>query len=145
VGQFIQAEGGDVTEKVYSSKFTITDLQGNVIYTTDDVLHNTENNPNSYSSQDYMTFNRDLNYGEIYKIQYEVTTTNGLVKASPNYLLTQQKSVRMEMKGDLLVDLNYDEGYIDVSIKGYRNDNNIEEIVTGTFILTREDSINPGF
>ena len=144
VGQFIQAEGGDVTEKVYSSKFTITDLQGNLIYTTGDVLHNTENNPNSYSSQDYMTFNRDLNYGEIYRIQYEVTTTNGLVAKSPNYLLTQQKSLRMEMQGELTVDLNYDEGYIDVQIIGAKN-KGIEEIVTGAFILTREDSVNPGF
>lgn len=145
IGQFIQAEGGDVTEKVYSSKFTITDLKGNIIYTTGDVLHNTENNPNSYSSQDYMTFNRDLNYGEIYRIQYEVTTTNGLKIASPNYLLTQQKSLRMEMQGDLVVKLNYDEGYIDVQIAGFRDNNSIEEIVTGAFILTREDSINPGF
>ena len=146
VGQFIQAKNGDVTEKVYSSKFTITDLQGNVVYTTGDVLHNTENNPNSYSSQDYMTFNRDLNYGEIYRIQYEVTTTNGLVVKSPNYLLTQQKSLTMEMQGDLIAELNYDEGYIDIQIKGHVDENSgAEEIVTGAFILTREDSLKPGF
>ena len=145
VGQFKQGEGGDVTEKVYSSKFTITDLKGNEIATTGEVLHNVENNPNSYTSTDEMRFNRDLEFGEIYKIKYEVVTNNGLEYSSPEYLLSQQKSLTMALQGSLKVDLNYEEGFIDVSIVGYRDENGVEEIGNGAFVLSREDSINPGY
>ena len=145
VGQFKQGEGGDVTEKVYSSKFTIIDLKGNEIATTGEVLHNVENNPNSYTSTDEMRFNRDLEFGEIYKIKYEVVTNNGLEYSSPEYLLSQQKSLTMALQGSLKVDLNYEEGFIDVSIVGYRDENGVEEIGNGAFVLSREDSINPGY
>lgn len=144
IGTFTQAENGDVSEKVYSSKFIITDLQGNEIFNTGDVLHSIENNPNSYESHDTVYFNRDLNYGEIYKIQYIVTTTNGLVYSSPRYLLTQQKSIDMELKGKLIAELNYDEGFADIKIEGYIDEQDKEEIVDGLFILAREDSLNPG-
>ena len=144
IGTFKQAENGDISEKVYSSKFIITDLRGNEIFNTGDVLHSIENNPNSYESHDSVYFNRDLNYGEIYKIQYIVTTTNGLVYSSPKYLLTQQKSINMELKGDLIATLNYDEGFADVALKGFIDEAGGEEIVDGLFILSREDSLKPG-
>lgn len=145
VGQFKQNKGGDVTEKVYSSKFTITDLKGNEIATTGEVLHNVENNPNSYTSIDEMKFNRDLEFGEIYKIKYEVVTNNGLEYSSPEYLLSQQKSLTMALQGSLKVELNYEEGFIDISIVGYRDEDGVEEIGNGAFVLSREDSINPGY
>ena len=144
MGIFEQNVGGDVTEKVYSSKFIITDLAGNEIANTGDVLHNVENNPDSYISYDLMKFNRDLEFGQIYRIKYEVTTNNGLVFSSPEYLLTQQKSLNMFLKGSLIADLNYEEGYVDISIKGYVDENGIEEIGNGAFLLSREDSLNPG-
>lgn len=195
IGEYVQ--NVDITEKVYSSKFIITDLAGNEIANTGDVLHNVENNPDSYWSYDIMKFNRDLEFGKIYKIKYEVTTNNGLVKSSPEYLLTQQKSLSMELQGDLTVNLNYDEGYIDIGINGalmnvyieyqydkYNKDskkwetvtskidekfmtpsklenklnqlqknrnfkilsrrNDGEEIGVGAFLLSREDTLNPG-
>lgn len=145
VGQFKQVEGGDVTEKVYSSKFTITDLRGNEIATTGEILHNVENNPNSYTSIDEMYFNRDLEFGEIYKIQYEVVTNNGLEYSSPEYLLTQQKSLTMKLQGTLKAECNTEEGYVDVSIVGYRDENGVEEVGNGAFVLSREDSSNPGY
>ncbi len=139
VGQYEQSKGGDVTEKVFSSKFTITDLKGNEIATTGEVLHNVENNPNSYTSIDIMKFNRDLEFGEIYKIWYTVTTNNGLVRSSPKYLLTQQKSLSMDFDGSLKAELNYEEGFIDIStVVGEK------AIVDGSFVLSREDSLNPG-
>lgn len=144
IGSFTQSEGGDVTEKVYSSNFRIVDLQGNEIFNTDEVLHNVENNPNSYSSEDRALFNRDLEFGQIYRIQYNVTTTNGLKMSSPKYLLTQQKSLAMEFKGLLKAELNYEDGFIDIQTIGAIDTDGAEEIVDGTFILAREDSLNPG-
>jgi len=143
IGLFKQAEDGDVSEKVYSSKFIITDLEGNEVFSSGDILHSIENNPNSYESQDSVYFNRDLEYGEIYRIQYIVTTTNGLVISSPKYLLTQQKSIYMELKGKLVADLNYDEGFVDLKIEGAKNENGAEEIIDGLFIVSRADTLNP--
>ena len=143
VGQYRQPAGGDVSEKVYSSIFTITDSEGNIIETTGNVLHNVENNTKSYLSTDTMNFNRDLEFGKIYKIKYEITTNNGLVVSSPVYQISQQKSVAMELKGELRADANYDDGYADINIIGYK-DNGAEEVVSGNFILSREDSSNPG-
>lgn len=144
VGSFIQSEGGDVTEKVYSSNFKIVDLQGNEIFDTDEILHNIENNPNSYSSEDRVLFNRDLEFGKIYKIQYNVTTTNGLKISSPKYLLTQQKSLTMEFKGALKAVLDHDDGFIDIRTIGATDSEGNEEIIDGTFVLAREDSLKPG-
>ena len=144
VGQFKQKAGGDITEKVYSSKFEIFDLSNNLIVSSGDILHNVENNPNSYTSQDTMRFNRDLEFGKIYKIIYSVITTNGLEINSYPYLIQQQRSLLTELKGKLIASLNYDEGYIDISFKGYVDENGVEEIGNGSFLLSREDSINPG-
>lgn len=112
--------------------------------TSGEILHNVENNPNSYTSLETMSFNRDLNFGEIYKIVYNVTTTNGLEISSPEYLITQQRSLSSELKGSLIAKLDYDEGFVDVSIKGYVDENGIEEVGNGSFVLAREDSVNPG-
>ena len=144
IGCFIQPAGGDVTEKVYSSRFIITDLEGNEIVDTGEVLHNVENNPNSYTSTDLFEFNQDLEYGIIYKIRYIVTTNNNLTISSPTYLLMQQKSLQMSLKGSLIAELNYEEAYVDISIKGYVDENGVEEIGNGAYILSRQDNLNPG-
>lgn len=144
IGKFEQKPGGDVTEKVYSSTFTIWDSQNNEIATTGEILHNVEDNPSSYISYDTMVFNRDLEVGEIYTIIYTVKTTNGLIVSSQPYLLTQQKSLWMEFQGDLKADLNYEEGYIDVHTIGKIDDTGSEENINGMFLLSREDSLYPG-
>lgn len=83
IGTFKQNAGGDVSEKVYSSNFTLIDTNSNVIYSTGDVLHNINENANSYSSKDIMEYNMELESGKIYKIQYSVTTTNGMIVTTP--------------------------------------------------------------
>lgn len=143
IGTFKQNAGGDVSEKVYSSNFTLIDTNSNVIYSTGDVLHNINENANSYSSKDIMEYNMELESGKIYKIQYSVTTTNGMIVTTPWYLITQQKSLETELKGNLIAINNREDGYVDIKIEGYRDENSNEEIVDGTFILSREDSLSP--
>ena len=139
IGKFEQGEGQDTTEKVYSSKFIITDEDGNEIATSGDILHNVENDQNSYSSSDTMLFNRDLDFGKVYKIRYIVTTNNGLVCSSPEYLLTQQESLQMQTICTPIPELNRDEGYIKISI------NSDNELISGMFVLAREDQSKPGY
>ena len=151
IGKFTQLTGyGDVTEKVFSSEFIISDAKGNVIESTGEILHNVESNPDSYSSIDTMLFNRDLEFGKTYAVQYIVHTNNDLrdeegnFLSSPRYLLAQQKSLTMELKGTLQAVMNSEEGCVDVSTIGYVNEDGVEEVGNGAFVLAREDLSNPG-
>ena len=142
-GKFTMSEGQDVTEKLYSSYFTITDLQGNSIIDDDlnkTILHNVENDVNSYEALEEIEFHKDLNPGQVYKLQFHVETNNGLKVNSPLYLLTQQKSLAVGVPGDLIAKPNYDEGYVSISISAPS-----ETISSGAFVLAREDADNPNF
>ena len=141
VGEFLQQEGGDVTEKVFSCKFEVFYPDGTLAYSSDEILHNIENNVNSYSSTDIYAFNRDIPEDNIYTIKYTVTTTNGLVKSSPEYYIANLQTYDTTVKGDLVATLNYDEGYIDLLI----NDDTGVEFSNGTYVLSREDIANPGY
>lgn len=68
IGHYIQSEGGDTSEKVYSSEFKVSDMAGNVIADSGEVMHDVQSNPNSYESYDTFSFNRDLDYGKVYQL-----------------------------------------------------------------------------
>lgn len=57
----------------------------------------------------------------------------------------QQKSLQMSLKGSLIAKLNYEEAYVDISIKGYVDENGVEEIGNGAYILSRQDNLKPGY
>ena len=130
---------GDVTEKVYTSRFDVFYPDGTLAYTSGDILHNIQNNPNSYSSTDKYAFNKDIPDDEIYSIKYTITTTNGLVKSSPLYYIATLRTFDTTIQGDLVATLNYDEGYVELTI---RDDTKIE-FSNGTYVLSREDSLYP--
>lgn len=132
---------GDVTEKVYTSRFDVFYPDGTLAYTSGDILHNIQNNPNSYSSTDKYAFNKDIPDDEIYSIKYTITTTNGLVKSSPLYYIATLRTFDTTIQGDLVATLNYDEGYVELII---RDDTKIE-FSNGTYVLSREDSLYPNY
>lgn len=140
-GIFTQAENGDVTEKVYSSYFEVFYPDGTLAYTSGDILHNIQNDVKQYTSTESYSFNRDIPEDTIYTIRYVVTTTNGLVKSSPLYYITNLLTHKTTVKGNLKATLNYDEGYIDLTIE----DETGVELSNGTYILSREDKENPGY
>jgi len=109
-------------------------------------LHNVNNDINSWSSEDEFIVNKVLPLGTLFYIQYNVTTVNGLTLSSPTYRIMAGESVDMEKKITLEPELNYDEGYIQINMKGprkYRLDNNNELLITpedycsGLFLLSR--------
>ena len=140
-------EKGDSTEKVYSYSFIITDENGNEYVNSGVQLHNVNNDINSWSSEDEFIVNKVLPIGTLYYIQYNVTTINGLNLSSPTYRIMAGESVDMEKKIILEPELNYDEGYIQINMKGprkYRIDNNNNELLitpedycSGLFLLSR--------
>ncbi len=142
-GKFVQdvENGGDITEKVYSSIFEVFDGNGALAYTSEELLHNIQNDANAYTAIETYIFNREIPDEEVYTIKYTVTTTNGLIVSSPMYYITELKTYDTTVQGDLIAELNYDEGYIDLKIK----DNTGVEFSNGTYLLSREDSLNPGY
>lgn len=140
-------EKGDSNEKVYSYCFTITDKDGNEYITSGVQLHNSNNDINHWSSEDEFLVNKLLVPGQLYYLQYKVTTVNGLEIASPTYRLMAGESVAMEKEITLNPELNYDEGYIQINMRGPRKyyldtDQHLvivrdEDYCSGLFLLSR--------
>ena len=80
-----------------------------------------------------------------YYIQYSVITNNNLEVSSPKYKIIQRKSIEPNIKTKPLLELNYENGYVDIKLDPssmIEGDNN-EKPVSGTFILSRTtDLIN---
>ena len=70
----------DSTEKLYSSRFVVYDLDGNIVKDSGDILHNTTNDTKSYEATENFMIADDLDLNKIYYLYYIATTVNGLVK-----------------------------------------------------------------
>lgn len=135
-GRYNQKDG-DITERVYSYKFNLYDENNNLIETSNEQLHNSSNDVELYESYDSYKLPMDLEPGKMYYIQYVVTTINGMIAASPRYRLVQQFSVDPEILTRINVELNYEEGYIDISLTARLNQEGDKEPASGTFVLSR--------
>lgn len=118
----------DKTERIYSYKFNLYNIENKLVDTSGDLLHNSaDDEPDRY------TFSQDLPIGETHRVEYVVTTVNNLIIKSPKYRITQKKSISPELNASVNVSLNYDNGYISINLKA----NNEEELSTGFFIVSR--------
>lgn len=127
---------GDTTERVYSYRFDVYDNYDQIIATSGNCLHNSSNDVELYESYDEFILSKDLNIDEAYRIKYTVTTINGLTISSPRYRVMQKLSIDPELKAEIKVSLNYDNGYININLMGEKIDG-LEEPATGSFLLTR--------
>lgn len=124
--------GGDSTEKVYSSRFLLTDNEGNIIKDTDYVLHNTSEDDKSYESREMFFYGQDLKENVTYYLTYSVKTMNGLEYSSPRYRIIQSHFLGLETEGlQLLTNLNYENGYVKLGLKSDKI------IISGTFLISR--------
>ena len=137
---YYNQEGGDTTERVYSYIFNVYDAQGNLFATSGEQLHNANDDSELYESKDSFTLAKNLEIDQTYRIQYTVTTMNGLTISSPKYRIMEKISIDPEIKADLSVKLNYENGYIDVSLIGHKDESGIETPATGAFLLSRSSS-----
>lgn len=76
---------------------------------------------------------------QVYSIKYTVWTLNGLKVSTRRYRLMERQSLDIEIEAELAVDLNYDEGYINVSLLDTAEN---EQVVEGAFLITRADSLS---
>lgn len=135
-GKYSQQDG-DTTERVYSYQFNLYDENNDLIETSGEQLHNSSNDVELYESYDSYKLPIDLDFGKIYYIQYVITTINGLIAASPKYRLVQQFSVDPEILTRINVELNQEEGYINISLTARLNQDGDKEPASGTFVLSR--------
>ena len=130
-------EDKDATEKVYSYRFVFKDEDNNIIKDTGFLIHNNSNDVEYYESQDEFFLNLDLDSGKKYKLTYTVRTNNGLEFTSPTYKIIKKNSINSTLNAKILTSLNYENGYINISLDGERDKSNEEIAVKGSFILSR--------
>lgn len=132
-------EDGDTTEKIYSYQFDLKDNKGQVIETSSECLHNSSFDTENYQSTDSFTITYDLEPNITYYLTYKVKTINGLEKISLAKRLHKTDSIDSNLNTDLKVELNYEDGYVDVRLQKPA-DVEVEESAVGSFILLRADS-----
>lgn len=121
----------DPTEKVYSSRFLLTDANGIVIKDTGYMLHNTTEDELPYESREGFKWAKDLNPNLVYYITYQVKTMNGLECSSNRYRICQLRLAGNQIDIKLNATLDYENGYIGLS---FICD---EPIISGTFLISR--------
>lgn len=128
---------GDITERVYSYKFTVYDQDNNVVATSGEQLHNSSNDVETYESYDEYIFTYDLQENVKYKIQYSVTTINGMTISTPKYRIIQRATLDPEIQATLKADLNHDNGFVNIQLIGIKDEFGLETSTSGSFLLTR--------
>ncbi len=108
----------DQTERVYSYNFSFYTDEGELYYTTGEILHNSASDIDYNVSIDSTVVNSFINNNEIYKLQYTVTTLNGLVVSSPMYRVTSETLLAPSKNLYILPEANNDYGGIKVRFHG---------------------------
>ena len=146
----------DPSEIVYSYCFNLYDNHQQLIQTSGERIHNSSaNDDRNYrnddnnnrdelnTSYDLYTIEQDLSVNKIYYLEYIVTTVNKMTVSTGKVRLIQQRSIDPEIHAELFATLNFENGYIVLNLSGHKNDDGVEEAVSGTFkILRASDETN---
>ena len=130
----------DITEKVYKYQFTIYDSQGNILDTSDEMIHNSATDISGSQSYDIWEPRFIETKNEIYYITYSVTTVNNLKLTSYKYQLSTLPTYDI----DILVQLNTvadnDNGRVEVELTIGQEQETLE--MEGTFVLLRSSELS---
>ena len=138
----------DLSEKVYTYCFNLYDNKNKLVETSGERFHNSEddiikvdNNENLIIEQyDNYAIPQDLKNGQNYVLEYQVSTLNELWIVSQRYRIAQQPSVEPELKASLTTAMNFENGYVDLNLKGEKDEDGIELAATGTFKILRAEN-----
>lgn len=140
IGRYSQgAENSDVTEKVYSYRFDLKNSDGVIIESSGEQLHNSSFDTDNSESIDSFSLTTSLEEGKMYYLDYQVKTINGLVEPkNPNSKrLIKTESIDSNLKADIKVTLNYEDGCASLDLIGHKDENGVEYSAVGQFILLR--------
>lgn len=134
-------ENIDGSESVYSYQFNLYDKNYNVIAASGEQIHNSSNNVTNetgkVSSTDSYKFNKDLIQGEVYYIDYKVTTLNNLEISTPKYKIVQEEMVAPEIEASIIASMNVENGYVDLRLAGLKDSSGLEKTAVGQFKIYR--------
>ena len=134
---FYSQQGKDITEKVYQYRFSVYKQDSKTpVYVQDWQLHDSSTDDNGYESTDTVELEYSLESNVIYDIQYSVITTNELEVQSVKYPIVRADIVSPDYDMRPVVTLNYDEGYINIGLKGTSIDEQ-EQLVSGRYQIIR--------
>lgn len=142
IGEY--ANINDPSEKCYTYKWTLYDNDDNVLLTTSWLLHNANEDRSTYASNDQYDISYAFEPNIKYKIQYSVTTNNGLIVHGPKYLILGETALKPELKADLVAKLNYDDGFVSLALEPWRlrRQEMLTVTYTGSFIISRASSVD---
>lgn len=135
IGKYINS--GDRLEKVYSYQFNLYDTNKQIIQTSGEQLHNSYNDTEIGESYDGYDIEQDLDINSTYYLEYIVTTINGLKTSSGLYKIMQKQSISPEIKAVLVPSLNFENGYVDLTLMGEKDEFGIEYTATGSYRIMR--------
>lgn len=130
-------EGGDVTEKLYSSQFILYDSDHNVIVDSGEILHNTSFDNVPYEAHEEFLISQDLDLNKSYYIQFKITTMNQLTLHSLRYRLIQRRSIPAAVNFNLIAMRDFNNGYVLLSMMDVS-----DLVVSGAFLISRASSKN---
>ena len=126
----------DLTEKVYSYRFIITDRNGKIHEDSGNIIHNHDYDIYKNRSTDEYSCKKSFKLNKTYKIIYEVTTVNGLVLQTQPFYLQDLETEPMSDNIALDATLDEENAFIRLEVKmldGF-------EAPNGSFIITRASS-----
>ena len=140
IGTYKQED--DVSEHVYSYCFNLYNSSGVIVETSGELLHNSSNDINTYSSYDEYKFQKVIEENEVYYVEYKIITVNGLEINSPQYKIIAQASIKSKIFDyiDLKAENNFDNGLI--LLKLVKKDNvsiNSIPALSGTYLISRAE------
>lgn len=130
----------DITEKVYSYQFDVYDEMENLYYTSGEQIHNASEDTAQDNSVDLFKLPQDLPLNKSYYLKYSITTNNGLSLSTPRYRIMQKISIDPDIKANLKVELDFENGYIDIFLTDIKNRYDEETPVIGAYVLSRASS-----
>lgn len=138
----IYSNENDPSERVYQYRFNLFTKSDELVESSGWKLHNSYEDTSLSSSIDKYTLRTALKENIVYKMNYEVTTNNGLQFSSPKYSLIEAESINPELSAKLNAELDYENACINLSLAGATMQDGSEYIVSGAFVLSRSSSLD---
>lgn len=130
----------DPAEKVYSYQFNLYDTNKQLLQTSGEQIHNSYNDTERGESYDNYNIEQDLELNQVYYLEYIVTTLNGLKVSSGYYKIMQKQSIKPEIEATLVPTLNFENGYVNLTLVGKKNSYGVEYTATGSYRIMRSST-----
>lgn len=132
-----EEDKGDITEKVYTSRFVITNPDNSIYYDSGEFLHNATDDVRVNESTEYFEILDDLPEKKSFYIKYMVKTNNGLEVSSRQYKIMQRKTLESDFVGELSAEMFPEDGYVELRMTCDVKELGYIPVVTGAYLLSR--------